>query len=143
MTNFTTAVNGSSDFFFTSRPRDYFRDQTIDSVVFFDPKMAPAKKPGIAPSHRFDYKGRSAVVTGDLKYHPPLIVSPANADLLVSEAISRTMTKSLESAAQFLPRQLFAQGVNEVRSHDWTIADDGSLYTLPLGSKEVKIGMIR
>jgi len=39
-----------------------------------------------------------------------------------------------------LPRQLFARGVNEVRRGNWTIADDGTLYTLPLGSSEVNVG---
>jgi hypothetical protein len=29
-----------------------------------------------------------------------------------------------------------------VREGDWTIADDGSLYTLPIGSREVSIGRI-
>jgi len=145
----------------------------------------------IAPAYayRFDYKGRSVVVTGDLKDHAPLALAAADADLLVSEAISRTMTRSLEEAADgggrartaaimhdvqdyhispeeaarianearvghlafyhllpapdgWLPRQLFARGVNRVRPSDWTIADDGSLYTLPLGSHEVRIGRI-
>lgn len=142
-----------------------------------------------AYAYRFDYKGRSAVVTGDLTYHEPLIESAANADVFVSEAISRTMTKSLETAAHsvgrgrteaimhdvqdyhispeeaaklanaahvqllvyyhllpapdgFLARRLFASGVNEVRRGDWTIADDGSLYTLPLGTDDVRIGRI-
>jgi ribonuclease Z len=143
-----------------------------------------------AYAYRFDYKGRSAVITGDLKYHPPLIESAKNADLLVSEAISRSMTKSLEDAANhvqrdrtaaimhdvqdyhispeeaaslandanvkllayyhllpapdgFLPRRLFAAGVNKVRKGDWTMSDDGSLYTMPLGSKDVQIGRIQ
>ena len=145
----------------------------------------------IAPAYayRFDYKGRSVVITGDLKYHPPLVKSAANADVLVSEAISRSMTRSLENAMHsvsrdrsaaimhdvqdyhispeeaakianqanvrllvyyhllpapdgFLARRLFSSGVNEVRKGDWTMADDGSLYTLPFGSKEVRIGRI-
>ncbi len=145
----------------------------------------------IAPAYayRFDYRGRSAVVTGDLKYHRPLVDGARNADLLVSEAISRSMTKSLEEASRAvdrertaaimhdvqdyhispeeaatiandagvrllvyyhllpapdgaLPRRLFAQGVNDVREDGWTIADDGSLYTLPLGSLEVEVGRI-
>ena len=143
-----------------------------------------------AYAYRFDYKGRSAVITGDLKYHRPLIKSAMNADVLVSEAISRSMTKSLEVAANsvnrdrtaaimhdvqdyhispeeaatiandanvkllayyhllpapdgFLPRQLFASGVNKVRKGDWTMADDGSLYTLPIGSTKVEIGRIQ
>lgn len=145
----------------------------------------------IEPSYayRFDYRGRSVVVTGDLKYHRPLVDGARDADLLVSEAISRTMTKSLEDAAHAvardrtaaimhdvqdyhispeeaatiandagvgllvyyhllpapdgaLPRRLFAQGVDAVRPTDWTIADDGSLYTLPLGSEAIQIGRI-
>lgn len=145
----------------------------------------------IEPSYafRFDYKGRSVVVSGDLKNHPPLIKGAAGTDVLVSEAIATRMTKSLGAAAKeagrdntaavmhdiedyhvtpeeaarianeagvkllvyyhllpapdgFLPRRLFAAGVNEVRRGDWTIAEDGSLYTLPLGSKEVVIGRI-
>jgi ribonuclease Z len=147
--------------------------------------------PPIEPAYayRFDYLGRSVVISGDLKYHPPLIRAAQGADLLVSEAISRSMTHSLESAAQsvarertaaimhdvqdyhispeeaaslandagvrllafyhllpapdgFLPRQLFARGVNKVRRGGWTIADDGSLYTMPAGSTQVVIDRI-
>jgi ribonuclease Z len=145
----------------------------------------------IAPAYayRFDYKGRSVVVTGDLKFHPPLAKAAADADVLVSEAIATSMTRALgrsalgagrdrtaaimhdiedyhiapEEAAQianearvkllvfyhllpapdsFLTRRLFSQGVNAVRGGDWTIADDGSLYTLPIGSTEVRIGRV-
>jgi len=142
-----------------------------------------------AYAYRFDYKGRSVVITGDYKYHEPLAKAAAGADLLVSEALSRSMTASLETAARssgrgqvetimhdiqdyhispeeaatiandagvgllvyyhlspapdnFLARRLFASGVNGVRSKDWTIADDGSLYTLPLDSSEIEIGRI-
>jgi len=142
-----------------------------------------------AYAYRFDYKGRSVVITGDYKYHAPLAKAAAGADLLVSEALSRSMTASLETAARssgrgqvetimhdiqdyhispeeaaaianeagvgllvyyhlapapdnFLARRLFANGVNTVRSSDWTIADDGNLYTLPLDSSEIEIGRI-
>jgi ribonuclease Z len=143
-----------------------------------------------AYAYRFDYAGRSVVVTGDLKNHPPLVVAAKGADLLVSEAISRTMTAALERASAsagrgntaaimhdvqdyhispeeaagianaagvkllvfyhllpspdaFLTRRLFAAGVGEVRPEGWTIADDGSLYTLPIDSSAVEIGSIR
>lgn len=142
-----------------------------------------------AYAYRFDYKGRSVVVSGDLTYHEPLVSSARNADLFVCEAISRSMTRSLEEAAHsvqrgrtaaimhdvqdyhispeeaaqlandanvahlafyhllpapdgFLPRRLFASGVNKVRPAGWTMADDGTLYTLPLSGKEVRIGRI-
>ena len=142
-----------------------------------------------AYAYRFDYRGRSVVVTGDLKNHAPLAEAAAGADVLVSEAIAKNMTRSLESAARsvrrertaaimhdiedyhitpeeaaeianragvkllvyyhllpapdgFLPRQLFTEGASRVRRGDWTIAEDGSLYTLPLGSKDVEIGRV-
>jgi ribonuclease Z len=145
----------------------------------------------IEPAHayRFDYKGRSVVITGDLKFHPPLARAAAGADLMVSEAIARSMTRALgkgaksagrdrtaaimhdiedyhitpEQAAQIanearvkllvfyhllpapdgiLPRRLFAQGVDSIRRGDWTMADDGSLYTLPIGSTGIRAGSV-
>src|SRR5262245_9256326 len=73
----------------------------------------------IEPSYayRFDYKGRSAVVTGDLKYHRPLVKSAANADLLVSEAISRSMTRSLETAANKVQRDRTAAIMHDVQDY--------------------------
>ena len=145
----------------------------------------------IAPAYayRFDYKGRSVVITGDLKYHPPLAKAAHGADVLLSEAIAPSMTRSLgkgareagrdrtaaimhdiedyhitpEQAAQianeaqvrllafyhllpapdgFLPRRLFTQGIDQARRGDWTMADDGSLYTLPIGSTQIHVGRI-
>ncbi|MEW5916342.1 MAG: MBL fold metallo-hydrolase [Gemmatimonadota bacterium] len=142
-----------------------------------------------AYAYRFDYKGRSVVITGDLKYHPPLAAAARDADVLVSEAIATNMTRSLGSAATSagrkgtaaimhdiedyhitpeeaariandanvkllvyyhllpapdgaLPRRLFARGVNSVRPKGWTIADDGSMYTLPIGSTDIRLGRI-
>jgi ribonuclease Z len=146
----------------------------------------------IAPAYayRFDYKGRSVVITGDLKYHPPLATHARGVDVIVSEAISLHMTRSLgagatdggrsqtaaimhdiedyhitpEQAAQianqagakllvfyhllpapdgYLMRQIFGRGVSEVRVGDWAIANDGSLYTLPLGFDEIRMGRVR
>jgi hypothetical protein len=48
----------------------------------------------------------------------------------------------LPSPDGFLPRRLFAQGINEARRGDWTMGDDGSLYTLPIGSAMVQMGRI-
>jgi ribonuclease Z len=140
-------------------------------------------------AYRFDYKGRSAVVTGDLKHHPPLIRGAANADLLISEAISRNMTRSLENASRasgrrntarimrdiqdyhispeeaadianranvrllalyhlapapdgYLLRRLFANGLDDARRGEWTIVEDGDLFTLPIGSKEIVAGRV-
>jgi ribonuclease Z len=145
----------------------------------------------IAPAYayRFDYKGRSAVVTGDLKYHAPLAKAASGADVLVSEAIALSMTRALGAGARsggreraaaimhdiedyhitpeqaatianqarvkllvfyhllpspdgLLTRRLFAQGLSDVRKDGWEIADDGSLYTLPLGSDRIHISRL-
>lgn len=142
-----------------------------------------------AYAYRFDYKGRSVVVSGDLTYHAPLATASRGADILVSEAIAVNLTRALGSAATSagrsntaaimhdiedyhitpedaariandarvkllvfyhlapspdgpLPRRLFSEGVNQVRKDGWTISDDGSLFTLPLGTKDVRIGRI-
>ena len=154
------------------------------TITAFEVDHAP-----IAPAYayRFDYKGRSALVTGDLKFHEPLVAAARGADVMVSEAISLTMTRSLgagaaaggrdqaaaimhdiedyhispEQSAQianaagvkllvfyhllpapdgWLPRRVFAQGIDQVRDGDWAIAEDGSLYTLPIGSGEIQRG---
>jgi hypothetical protein len=38
---------------------------------------------------------------------------------------------------------LFSNGISEVRRGEWTIADDGSLYTMAIGSRDVRIGRVR
>jgi ribonuclease Z len=142
-----------------------------------------------AYAYRFDYHGRSVLVTGDLKMHQPLATAARGVDVMVSEAISYSMTRALgagaksggrdraatimhdiedyhirpEQAAEianaagvrllvfyhllpapdgWLPRRVFAQGIGEARKGEWTIADDGSLYVLPIGSREVQRGRV-
>ena len=143
-----------------------------------------------AYAYRFDYKGRSALITGDLKYHPVLARAAQGVDVMVSEAIAVQMTRSLGAGAKeggrpqaaaimhdiedyhitpeesarianeagvkllvfyhllpspdgWLTKKVFGNGVDDVRKGAWTIADDGSLYTLPLGSDAVQTGRVR
>jgi ribonuclease Z len=143
-----------------------------------------------AYAYRFDYKGRSVVVTGDMKYHEPLIAGAKGADVLVSEALSREMIETLETTQaaggndrratimhdiqdyhispteaakianeagvellvfyhfspapdSYLLKRLFSHNMNAVRKGRWEMAVDGSLYTLPAGSKEVRVGDVR
>ena len=59
----------------------------------------------VTPSvgYRFDYKGRSVVISGDTTKSPVLVAAARNADLLVHEALQpkmvATMTKALDSKA--------------------------------------------
>lgn len=156
-------------------------------ITAFEVNHAPIQP---AYAYRFDYRGRSALVTGDLKFHPPLVKAAQGVDLLVSEAIAVSMTRALgegamsagrtgtaavmhdiedyhitpeeavriANAAQVrhlafyhllpspdnsLARRVFAHGVDQAREGDWTIADDGSLYTMPLESNLVRVGRVR
>jgi ribonuclease Z len=158
-------------------------DLTVTAIEVDHAPISPAY------AYRFDYKGRSVFITGDLKYQASLAEAVRGADLLVSEAIALHMTRALgagareagrsqtaaimhdiedyhltaEQAASIaneaqvkllvfyhllpardgaLPRRVFANGVDAARRGDWTFADDGSLYTLPIGSQDVRTGVI-
>jgi ribonuclease Z len=157
------------------------------TITAFEVDHAPISP---AYAYRFDYKGRSVFITGDLKFQPSLAAAVRGADVLVSEAIAVNMTRALgkgagaagrdqaaaimhdiedyhmtpEQAAGIandaqvsllvfyhllpapdgaLARRVFGNGVDDVRHGKWTIADDGSLYTLPIGTTQVHEGSIR
>ena len=44
-----------------------------------------------ALAYRFDYRGRSVVITGDTVYYPPLVAAARGADLMVSEGESHEL----------------------------------------------------
>lgn len=142
-----------------------------------------------AYAYRFDYKGRSVVITGDTREHAPLIAASRGADVMLSEALARPMIRTLEQSAadagrprvaaimhdvqdyhvspteaarianaagvrllvlyhllpapdNALTRRVFVRDLNRARDGEWRLADDGSLYTLPLGSTEVQVGRV-
>jgi len=82
----------------------------------------------------------SAIMRDIQDYH----ISPTEAATIANHAGVQLLAfyHLSPSPEGFLMRQLFAQGVDGVREGDWTIAEDGSLYTLPLGSSEIRIGRI-
>jgi len=52
-----------------------------------------------AVGFRFDYAGRSAVISGDTVYSPSLVKSSKGVDLLVHDALGRELLKLVEDAA--------------------------------------------
>jgi len=145
----------------------------------------------VAPAYayRFDYKGRSIVVTGDTTADPRLIAGSRGADILFSEAMNRDMVRTLERTARdggrprvahimadiqsyhigpdeaadvankagvkllvlyhlipapdnVMTKRIFTRGLDGARHGDWDLAEDGSLYTLPVGSRDLRIGRI-
>src|SRR5206468_6375987 len=61
-----------------------------------------------AYAYRFDYMGRSAFITGDLKYHASLAKGAQGVDLLLSEAIAVSMTRALGVGAKSAGREATA-----------------------------------
>ncbi len=53
-----------------------------------------------AVGYRFDYGGRSLVVSGDTSYSPVLVRIAKGADLLIHDALSRELLKLVEDAAR-------------------------------------------
>jgi len=146
----------------------------------------------VAPAYayRFDYKGRSVVVTGDTTADPRLVAGSRGADMLFSEALNRSMVRTMEQNARaagrdrvahimadiqsyhiapeeaadlankagvkllvlyhliptpdnFMAKRIFTRGMDGARHGEWDMADDGSLYTLPVGSRDYRIGRVR
>ena len=89
-----------------------------------------------AYAYRFDYKGRSVVISGDLKYHRPLIAASRDADLLVSEAISEKMTRMMGASASSAGRASVASIMHDIEDYHITpeqaasIANDANVKHL-------------
>ncbi|HEY7766056.1 MAG TPA: hypothetical protein VIB38_13780, partial [Aestuariivirgaceae bacterium] len=71
-------------------------------------------------------------------------ITPQQAAMIANEAGVKLLVyyHLLPAPDGFVSRRLFAQGINEARDGDWTIAEDGVLYTLPIGSQDVQIGLV-
>ena len=79
---------------------------TVTAFVVDHPPVEPAV------GYRFDYRGRSAVVSGDTVYSPTLVRVAQRADLLLHDALSPGLLKLVENAAaaagQHMRRRILA-----------------------------------
>ena len=71
-------------------------------------------------------------------------ITPEQAAQIANEAGVKLLVfyHLLPAPDGWLPRRVFAQGISQARHGDWTIADDGSLYTLPIGSTGIQRGRV-
>ena len=69
---------------------------TVTAIVVAHDPIKPAY------GYRFDYKGRSVVISGDTRPWPPLGVAAKGADVLIHEAQNSDMTKQLSSGLAML-----------------------------------------
>ncbi len=174
---------------FDPHPIDLLKPVIIDQddlkVTAFAVAHDPVKP---ALGFRFDYKGRSIVISGDTKYSENLIQAANEADVLFHEAQANHILKIMEDisnrlgmplrakifkdilsyhttpeeAARIanlakvdhlifyhlipapinnLASRIFLRGVNEIRE-EWTISEDGTMVSLPLGSKAIILSKI-
>lgn len=81
--------------------------------------------PPIVPAvgFRFDYRGRSAVISGDTIYTPGLVRASQGADLLIHDALSVELLKLVEDAARDAGQTARAQILADVPDYHATAPD--------------------
>jgi ribonuclease Z len=81
--------------------------------------------PPIEPAvgFRFDYHGRSAVISGDTIYTPALVRAAAGADLLIHDALSPELLKLVEDAAREAGQAVRGQILADVPDYHATAPD--------------------
>jgi len=76
-----------------------------------------------AVGYRFDYKGRSLVISGDTVYSPSLIQHARNADLLLHEAMQAAIVKMIEDEYRASSNMAFAKIMSDVRQYHTSVED--------------------
>ena len=75
-----------------------------------------------AVGYRFDYRGRSVVVSGDAIVSPGLIDAATGADLLLQDVLSLPIVKSLESAAEGTRMERIFLDIQDYHAHTSDLA---------------------
>ena len=71
-----------------------------------------------AVGYRFDYRGRSVVVSGDAVVEPGLVEAAAGADLLLQDTLSLPIIKSLEQASAGTRMARIFHDIQDYHAHD-------------------------
>ena len=94
---------------------------TVTAIVVHHNPVTPAY------GYRFDYKGRSVVVSGDTIKWPPLAAAAKGADVLIHEAQNADMTRQLSQALQMMGNPRMSS----------IMADTLSYHTTPVEAAEI------
>jgi ribonuclease Z len=94
---------------------------TVTAIVVHHNPVTPAY------GYRFDYKGRSVVVSGDTIKWPPLAVAAKGADVLIHEAQNSDMTKQLSQGLAMMGNARMSS----------VMADTLSYHTTPVEAADI------
>jgi ribonuclease Z len=94
---------------------------TVTAIVVHHNPATPAY------AYRFDYKGRSVVVSGDTIKWPPLAVAAKGADVLIHEAQNADMTRQLSQGLAMMGNPRMSS----------IMADTLSYHTTPVEAAEI------
>lgn len=86
-------------------------DLTITSFLVDHDPIRPAV------GYRFDYRGRSVVISGDTTITPGLIDAAAGADLLLQDSLSLPIVKTLEKASAGSRMQKILHDIQNYHAH--------------------------
>lgn len=75
-----------------------------------------------AVGYRFDYRGRSVVVSGDATVTPALIDAARGADLLLQDSLSLPIIRSLEQAAEGSRMEKILSDIQDYHAHTSDLA---------------------
>lgn len=90
----------------------YERDGLVITAIEVDHRPVT---PALA--YRFDYRGRSVVITGDTIYHPPLVAAAQGADVLISEAESHHLQNLVADQAAAMGARALATVLRDTTSY--------------------------
>jgi ribonuclease Z len=76
-----------------------------------------------AVGYRFDYKGRSVVVSGDTVYSASLLIQAKGADILLHEALNRTMVQLMHANADVASSPSLGRITHDIPSYHATPED--------------------
>lgn len=103
------------------------------TVTAIETNHAPVKP---AYAYRFDYKGRSALITGDTIYYSPLVAAASGVDLLVSEAQSYIMQDLIAQGAEDVGQTTLGRVLRDTREYHISPVDAARM------ANEAKAGML-
>ncbi len=84
------------------------------TVTAFEMNHEPAAP---AYAYRFDYRGRSVTISGDTRYHPPLVVAAQGSDVLVHEAQSQNLVTRIQQSAANTGNSRLAQIMGDIQAY--------------------------